>query len=171
MEIKRRGFLGGAIASLFGVKAIAKSAPLIVEEAGRASLVSTTPAVQNLWKPGLRMIPLDKIRMNPMALRAVDKTSPHFQTLVESIRKMGVMTPATVRDDGTLVDGAYRYEAAREAGLTHLPSNVMGFDTIHNLEAQLYGNNTITGQVIEEGDEEWEQRVGWDDEFGQLDPC
>lgn len=169
MEIKRRGFLGTAIAAIFGGGAIAKSATqkFVAHPAITGSMASASPAVQNLWKPGMHMVPIESIRLNPMALRAVDKTCAAYKALVNSIMDQGVMHPVAMRNDGTLVDGAYRLEAAKDAGLTHMPANVMGFDTINNLNDALYRSNCTTTRtpIIEDVDDsEWEERVGWEDE-------
>jgi hypothetical protein len=45
-----------------------------------------------------------------------------WNTLVESVRTHGVREPLIVLDDGQVVDGGHRFDAAREVGLQYVPT-------------------------------------------------
>lgn len=94
-------------------------------------------------------ISLAEIRENPAALRSVDKTNPDYLTLVDSIRLRGVLNPVVVRrltdpDTGkqyyALIDGLHRFTAAQDAGLEHIPVNVITSTDAQVLEDQIIAN-------------------------------
>lgn len=94
-------------------------------------------------------IPLDKIRENTEALRvAVDKKDPKYIELVDSVRRVGVMTAILVREieapDGSklygLIDGLHRFNAALDAGLNDIPATIGDLDEGNLLEAQILAN-------------------------------
>lgn len=95
------------------------------------------------------VIPINKIRENPVALRKVNKTSEAYGGLVDSIRREGVMNPIVVReikDPGSgdmiygLVDGLHRFSGAQDAGLKEVPCNVKSMSDSAVLEAQIIAN-------------------------------
>lgn len=100
------------------------------------------------------MTTTSEFRLIPMAAVHESKHNPrrHFdgpalEQLAESIRKAGVITPATVRPNGQgfeLAAGHRRYRASKLAGLTHLPCIVRSMTdqefmevlTIENLQRE-----------------------------------
>lgn len=108
-------------------------------------------------EPKVAVVALANIRENADALRPVDKESVEFLELVESVKKVGILSPPSVREvplnpDGTkqvaadgsaiyaLVDGLHRYTAALAAGLTVIPVNIVNLDDARTYEAQIIGN-------------------------------
>lgn len=92
---------------------------------------------------------LSKIRPAASALRKVDKDSPKFREIVESIGRYGVLNPISVQrreDEETgeeyyeLCDGLHRYMAAQEAGLENIPVHEVEFDDVDTLVAQVHAN-------------------------------
>lgn len=94
-----------------------------------------------------RGIPLTEIKKPRISLRPVRRTSTEYVELRESIQKDGVLQPILVRpeycvgcphreclledcetdkseDDFDIVEGWHRYEAAKEVGLTVIPSMI-----------------------------------------------
>lgn len=73
---------------------------------------------------GVSQLELDRIRPNPsQPRRYFDPVT--MQHLVDSIRQSGVLQPILVREvDGgyEIVAGERRFQAARQAGLTHIPA-------------------------------------------------
>ena len=97
----------------------------------------------------LAEIPLSKIRENPSALRAVNRTGESYLELVESIRKEGVLNPILVREvrdpDSNemvygLVDGLHRFSGAQDAGLETIPAKIVAMDDAKVLIAQIMTN-------------------------------
>lgn len=73
--------------------------------------------------PTLAFIPLDKIRVNKVALRDVNRKADEFTELTNSVRTEGVMSAVSVKrkpgDDGKeyeLVDGLQRFSASQDVG-------------------------------------------------------
>lgn len=71
----------------------------------------------------LKEIRLDEIRVNPIALREVNRSDDQFVELMNSIRSQGIITAISVRekpgDDGKkyeLIDGLQRFTSAQEVG-------------------------------------------------------
>lgn len=104
----------------------------------------------NFREATLGKIPLSKIRENVEALRQnVDKESPQYLELVDSIRKRGILNPILVReikDPATgdtlygLIDGLHRFNGAMDAGLTEIPAQIGSMDEGNLLEAQILAN-------------------------------
>lgn len=97
----------------------------------------------------LKHVPISQIRENPIALRQVNKDCEEYTGLVDSIKRVGVMLPITVRQVNdpetgqkffSLIDGLHRYNAAQDAGLEEIPAHVMSMDEVQVLEAQLMAN-------------------------------
>lgn len=98
----------------------------------------------------LKHIPLKDIRLNPSALREVDKSSEDYQGLVDSIKNVGVLNPINVKpyvdpetkqDCYMLIDGLHRYTGAGDAGLDTIPCQVFSdMDDKTVKVAQLIGN-------------------------------
>lgn len=96
----------------------------------------------------LKMIPLDKIRENPVALRSVNRQTEAYLGLVDSIRTHGVLNPINVREvQGSngdtvygLIDGLQRYTASGDAGLKEIPAQVVEKSDAEVLEAQIIAN-------------------------------
>lgn len=81
----------------------------------------------------LAMVPLAKIKDNPVALRQVDKTKEAYSELVDSIRLKGILNPILVREmkepgsDETfyaVIDGLHRFTASVDAGLKEIPAYI-----------------------------------------------
>jgi len=101
--------------------------------------------------PEVKVVPLSSIRENQVALRGVDKEGEDYVGLRDSIARIGIMNPISVRRrtedvDGTtveyyeIVDGLHRYTSAVDAGLESIPVNVVDLDKVETLEAQLMTN-------------------------------
>jgi ParB/RepB/Spo0J family partition protein len=99
----------------------------------------------------LRNIPLSAIRESEVALRGVDVESEEFLGLRDSIKATGLLSPISVRRreenvDGKvieyfeIVDGLQRYTACAELGLDEVAVNVVDFDKVQVLEAQIMAN-------------------------------
>lgn len=97
----------------------------------------------------LRNVQIGEIRENPVALRGVDRESPEFAQLRDSIARFGILNAITVREkqDETdksiyyeICDGLHRYSGAKDAGVTSIPVNVVTFDEAQTLEAQIVAN-------------------------------
>ena len=94
-------------------------------------------------------IAIGLIRENPVALRTVDRESESYIGLIASIKQQGFMGAITVRsreDTETgetyyeLVDGLHRYSAAKDAGLSDIPANIVTMDSDSVMEAQILAN-------------------------------
>jgi len=97
----------------------------------------------------LKAIQISEIRENPVALRTVQRESEEYLGLVASIKEKGFMGSITVRpqtdkESGDtfyeLVDGLQRFNAAKDAGLSEIPSNIMELSDALTLEAQIMTN-------------------------------
>jgi ParB family transcriptional regulator, chromosome partitioning protein len=88
-------------------------------------------------------IPVESIEANPFQPRTTfDEQS--LEELASSIKKLGVVQPLTVRENGSgkyqLIAGERRLRAARIAGLTHVPAYVRTADDQAMLELALVEN-------------------------------
>lgn len=96
----------------------------------------------------LRNVKIADIRENPVALRGVDRESEKYVSLRDSISRMGILNPISVREkkdpEGKgyfeICDGLHRYSSAKDAGLEIIPVNVLGFSDAEVLEAQVTAN-------------------------------
>ena len=96
------------------------------------------------------MIPLAKIRENPVALRNVDRQNEAYIGLVDSVKKVGILNAIVVREIKNpadpkeelygLVDGLQRFSAAKDAGLELVPATIQPLEEGQILEAQLIAN-------------------------------
>jgi ParB/RepB/Spo0J family partition protein len=109
-----------------------------------------------LEKNPLLHIDLDHIEDNPNALRKVDLEDVKFEQLVASVGNVGILSPIAVTDaldphgnpktDASgnkiyrLVDGLHRLTAAREAGLTSIPAQVLKVTEAQAMADQLIAN-------------------------------
>jgi ParB family chromosome partitioning protein len=78
--------------------------------------------------PVLKMLKIDKVFENPFHLRGVDRTNEAYQHLAASIKERGVLSPIIVRTTERgyqIIKGLHRYHAARDAGLTEVPAQVI----------------------------------------------
>lgn len=106
----------------------------------------------------LRPVRLDKIRINPVALRGVDKTEEEFTELVGSVRNMGVINAISVRykpdsadgKDYELIDGLQRFTASQEAGSGMVETTPEGKRQIKDED----GVGLIPAQILEREDDE-----------------
>ena len=83
-----------------------------------------TQAVKSDDKEALRNLPIDVIKRNPYQPRQTME-SEALETLVNSIRRQGIVQPIVVREvDGTyqLIAGERRWRAAQRAGLEKIPA-------------------------------------------------
>lgn len=101
--------------------------------------------------PTLKMVDLNAVRLNPVALRDVNRESEAFRQLVDSIKSEGVLSAVSMRpvsdseknEDGKtyiLIDGLQRYTASQEAGKTEIPANIMERNEAESLVTQIIGN-------------------------------
>ncbi len=99
----------------------------------------------------VKVIGVDEIRENPVALRNVNLEGEGYIGLCDSIRAVGILSPISVRRkteeiDGTVVefyellDGLHRYTAARACGLKEIPVNIKSLSDAAALEAQTMAN-------------------------------
>lgn len=96
----------------------------------------------------IETVVIDKIRENPVALRAVNKQSEEYLGLVDSIRRKGFLGSITGRkkkDEAgqefiEITDGLHRYSAARDAGVKQIAVDVLSMDDAATLEAQIMLN-------------------------------
>lgn len=98
----------------------------------------------------LKAIKIADIQENPDALRQVNRATESYAGLVDSIKEMGVLKPINVREVPSredpnimvfgLIDGAHRFNAAQDAGLTEIPAYVLNFTNAQALEAQIMAN-------------------------------
>lgn len=102
------------------------------------------------FKLGLAVVAIGDIRLNPVAIRQVDQESADFLGLVQSMKNHGfTLSTITVRPNEDaetheqfleLVDGLHRVTAARAAGITEIPANIISLTEDKMLEAQLLAN-------------------------------
>lgn len=96
----------------------------------------------------IEVVTIEKIRENPVALRAVNKQDEAYLGLVDSIRRKGFLGSITGRkkkDEAgveyvEITDGLHRYSAARDAGIKSLPVDILSMDDAATLEAQIMLN-------------------------------
>jgi len=96
----------------------------------------------------LQNIPLSQIRVNPVALRGVDKEGEQYIHLRDSIERRGVLTAISVRPkydtDGSpyyeLCDGLQRYTASCDVGTETIPAQILELNDAETLEAQVVAN-------------------------------
>lgn len=97
---------------------------------------------------GTGKIAIDLIKENPVALRPVNRKDPGYIELVDSIRQRGVLNAISVREQQDesgetyygLVDGLHRFNAAKDAGLTEIPAQIVSLDDAEVEEAQIMAN-------------------------------
>lgn len=90
-------------------------------------------------------IALTDIKENPDALRVVNKENPAFLELCKSVRKVGVLQPIIVRkaegeNKYILIDGAHRFTAAKEEGLSEIKAEVYTASDMESYELQMITN-------------------------------
>lgn len=98
----------------------------------------------------LANIPVSLIRENKVLLRKVNRESEDYQNLVASVRDVGVLSAISVREIApeepngpvlyAVIDGAHRYNAAKDAGKDTIPAQVMSMDDAKVEEAQIIAN-------------------------------
>lgn len=107
---------------------------------------------QPLEQYPLIWLPLDALKRradNPNVMEPA-----HFAALVSVIRRVGFLQPVLVRElerseaelTHELIDGHHRHDAAREAGLTHLPAIVVPFGADLACALQI-GMNRLRGEL------------------------
>lgn len=104
----------------------------------------------NFKNATLDKIPVALIRENAEALRqVVNKQTPEYIELVDSVRKRGILNPILVRelrDPVTggkfygLIDGLHRYNAAMDSGFDMIPAQIGSLEEGDLLEAQILAN-------------------------------
>ena len=98
----------------------------------------------------LANIPVSLIRENKVLLRKVNRETEDYQNLVASVRDVGVLSAISVREIApeepngpvlyAVIDGAHRYNAAKDAGKDTIPAQVMSMDDAKVEEAQIIAN-------------------------------
>lgn len=89
----------------------------------------------------IRLIELEKIQPNPFQPR--EEVEKNIESLVESIKKHGVLEPILVKRDGEkyqIVAGERRFVAAQKAGLTKVPARIIEVDEPTTAELALVEN-------------------------------
>ena len=79
-------------------------------------------------KPGVIEIPIKDIVPNPLQPRKDGLDKKSLQDLIASIKRRGIITPITVKDDNgkfTLIAGERRFRASKLAGLKAIPSYIV----------------------------------------------
>ncbi len=66
---------------------------------------------------------LDSLKLIARNVRALEPA--HIREVAESIKEFGFVSPVIIGEDGTIIDGAIRAEAARQLGLTEVPCVVV----------------------------------------------
>jgi ParB/RepB/Spo0J family partition protein len=105
----------------------------------------------------LKVVAIEQIAQNPVALRNVDRQSEDFINLRDSIAKQGILNAISVRPakEGSdkpyeLIDGLHRFMAALEANLKQIPCQVITMSDAQALEAQLIANvHTVKTKPVE----------------------
>lgn len=105
----------------------------------------------------LANVRLDQIRVNPAALREVDKEGVQFQELLGSIRSQGVLSSVSLRykpgDDGKeyeLIDGLQRFSASQMVGT----GVVEQFEEVKASGGEIRKVGLIPAQILERSDED-----------------
>lgn len=104
-------------------------------------------------------VPLNKIRTNPVALRAVEKDGEQYIHLRDSVEAHGILNPISVRekqDEETgevfyeVIEGLHRYTACCDCGLSSIPAQVLDADQSEVELLQMIGNlNIVDTKPIE----------------------
>lgn len=119
------------------LKAIREGRVPAAEPAQVTSLIFTAPAVGNLRVSRLEMVGLDVLVESPHNPRHAFDTAK-LQELADSIAKVGILTPLTVRPSPggrfEIAAGHRRYRAAKLAGLEFVPVFVRDLDDAAFLE-------------------------------------
>lgn len=99
----------------------------------------------------LANIPLAEIRLNPVALREVNRNSQAFLELKDSIGSRGVLNAILVREHALpdkdnkkyeLIDGLQRFTASEMLDRPDIPAQILNLDEANALEAQIITNAT-----------------------------
>ena len=97
----------------------------------------------------LANVPMNQIRENKVALRAVNKEKEEYLSLRDAIQRQGVLSPVSVRrkedqTDGSiyfeLIDGLHRFTACKDLGLPEIPAHILDKSDVEVLEAQIIAN-------------------------------
>lgn len=108
---------------------------------GGANAQYTTPAAQQIV--AVREIPLTQIEVNPFQPRT-EFSEEELQELADSIGKIGIIQPITVRSiEGgrfQIISGERRFRASKRAGLTSIPAYVRETDDQGMVEMALVEN-------------------------------
>ena len=137
--------------------------------------LTTTPAAATA-KPGIiappvdtsgrrmEMIALSSIHESPVALRAVNRTTQEYKELTDSIRRVGVLSAISVREEKdkdtgkivyVLLDGLQRFSASKDAGRDTIPAQILTADQATAMEMQVIAN----AQRIETRPVEYSQQL------------
>ena len=99
----------------------------------------------------MKDIPIAQIKVSEIALREGQRGKEEYLTLLESVRRFGVLQSILVREikdpiSGAvsygLIDGCQRYTASLDAGKATIPCRIVNFDDAEALEAQIMLNAT-----------------------------
>lgn len=77
--------------------------------------------------------PIEALWPNPDNPRHGIKDDPGFEGLVQSVKSQGIIQPILITDDGMILAGHRRYEAAMVVGLLRVPVRVLNDDSNHVL--------------------------------------
>lgn len=97
----------------------------------------------------IKLVPIEKVKVNVISLRDVDQESVQFQTIVESIKQNGfigaitgrnVIDPESKEEFIEVIDGLQRFTAAKAAGITEIPIDIKTLDDNGVLFLQIAAN-------------------------------
>lgn len=77
--------------------------------------------------------PIEKLWPNPDNPRRDIRSDPDFAGLVASIRSQGIIQPLLINDEGMILAGHRRYEAALVIELEIVPVRVLNDESVHDL--------------------------------------
>lgn len=69
-----------------------------------------------------RNIPIHELRLHPPFETGAN---PQFAKLCVSISQLGIMNPLIVTKDNVVIDGHWRYQAAKEVGIKEIPCHII----------------------------------------------
>lgn len=95
-----------------------------------------------------------ELRQHPVSLEIYGETED-VSDIVPSIREHGIITPLTIKPDGTILSGHRRYRAACEIGLEEVPCVVVDIQTLEEEEIFIVEANKTrvktASQLLREG--------------------
>ncbi len=102
----------------------------------------------------VKFLPLSRIRTNPVALRNVELDSEKFLSMIETVKRVGILNAVNVREISNpdpldpeplygLIDGLHRFTCAQQCGLQSIPAQIVTMSDADVLEAQIIANIAV----------------------------